>query len=206
MSVICFVLLVIMDSCLVDITIEFLAVAFHSILYYTSTYPESIFETKKKYNIVVYRSMHPELNQYIDLCLKSIAECLKTGQLKRLEFAITDNTYKPILKFIFDFDHMDVYDETADAYLIKTEQNLRAFCLKLATLSNKFTNLPQDGSFTIYIHTNESTAVAMASKPDLEDFPLVEMDDKYEDSDKILPIRRFSVRNCCIDTYIEFAK
>lgn len=195
-----------MDNCFVDITVEFLAVTFHSILYYTSTYPKSIFETKKKYNIVVHRSIHPEVNQYIDLCLKTIAECLKSGRLKRLEFAITDNSYKPVLKFVFDFDHISDYDETSDAYLIKTEQNLRAFCLQLATVSHKFINLPEDASFTIYIHTNESAAVALASDPNLEEFPLVEVDEKYEESDEILPIRRFSVRNYNIDTYIEFSR
>ncbi|CAH2102006.1 unnamed protein product [Euphydryas editha] len=195
-----------MDNCFVDITVEFLAVAFHSILYYTSTYPKSIFESKKKYSIVVYRSMHPEVNQYIDLCLKSIAECLKSERLKRLEFAITDNNYIPVLKFIFDFDHISDFDEISDAYLIKTEQNLRAFCLQLSAFSHKFNNLPEDTSFTIYIHTNESAAVALASDPNLEEFPMLEVDENFEESDKILPIRRFSVRSCNIDAYVEFTR
>ncbi|CAH0727682.1 unnamed protein product, partial [Brenthis ino] len=193
-----------MDSCFVDITVEFLAVAFHSILYYASVYPKSIFETRKKYSIVVYRSIHPEVNQYIDLCLKAIAENLKSGQLKRLEFAITDNDYMPVLKFVFDFDSVNNFDETVDAYLVQTEQNIRAFCLHLTTVNHKFNDLPDDRSFTIFIHTNESTAVSLATNPDLEDFPLIEVKESFEEcKNKILPLRRFLVRNCYIDTYIE---
>ncbi|XP_075977620.1 DNA polymerase zeta subunit 2 [Anticarsia gemmatalis] len=192
-----------MDSCFVDITTEFLCVAFHSILYYASVYPKSIFESRKKYNIVVYRSIHPEVNQYIDLCLKSIAECLKSNQLGCVEFAVTDSDYKPILKFVFQFDRNNYFNETTDAYLIQAEQNLRAFCLKLSSVSNNFKDLPEDVSFTIYVHTNESTAVSMAANPEFEDFPLVEVEEKQEETDKIIPLRRFPVRNHFIDTYIE---
>lgn len=193
-----------MDNCFVDITQEFLSVAFHNILYYTTIYPLSIFETRRKYSLVVYRSIHPEINQYIELCLKGIAECLKSGQLNRIEFAITNSTYEPLAKFVFDIDKNFQYDETADAYLIQAEQNLRAFCLKLASISNKFKNLPEDCSFSIYLHTNESTAVTMASNPDLEDFPFVEGESRQKESDKIIPLRSFPVRSYNIDTYVEF--
>ncbi|KAJ2948206.1 hypothetical protein O0L34_g10016 [Tuta absoluta] len=95
------------------------------------------------------------------------------------------------------------FDETTDAYLVQAEQNLRAFCLNLASISHRFTNLPDDRSFTIHLHTNESTAVALASNPDLEDFPLIEVDDIGEVTDFILPLRRFSIRNFSLDTYVE---
>ncbi|XP_072938595.1 mitotic spindle assembly checkpoint protein MAD2B [Epargyreus clarus] len=191
-----------MDSCFIDITVEFLSVAFHSILYYASVYPPSIFETRKKYNVVVYRSIHPEVNQYIDLCLKSIAECLKTEQLKRIEFAITDSAYKPKIKFVFDIDKSDNFNETNDAYLVQVEQNLRAFCLNLSNMTSKF-KTPEDASFSIYLHTTESSAVAMATNLDLEDFPFVEVEEKIAESDSILPLRRFTIRDYSLDTYIE---
>lgn len=192
-----------MDNCFLDVTQEFLCVAFHNILYYTKIYPPSIFETRRKYSIVVYRSTHPEINQYIDLCLKSAAECLHNGQLSRIEFAITSNSYEPLAKFVFDFDKNFQHQETNDAYLIQSEQNLRAFCLKLFSISNKFSNLPADCSFSIYLHTNESTAVSIANNPSLEDFPLVEVESKQDESTNILPLRSFPVRNYNIDTYVE---
>ncbi|XP_049883430.1 mitotic spindle assembly checkpoint protein MAD2B [Pectinophora gossypiella] len=192
-----------MDNCFIDTTIEFLSVAFHNILYYASIYPRSIFEKRKKYSVVIYRSMHPEVNQYIDLCLKSIMHCLKSGQLSRIEFSITDNTYTPVVKFVFDLDKNGQFDGSTDAYLVQTEENFRAFCLIMSSMSHRFNNLPEDCSFTIHLHTNESAAVTMATNPDLEDFPLVEVDEVEESTNKILPLRRFTLRNYSLDAYIE---
>lgn len=192
-----------MDPCFVDITIEFLSVAFHNILYYVPIYPASTFETRKKYNVVVYRSIHPEVNEYMNLCLKSIAECLNNNQLTRIEFAVTNGEFEPMLKFIFDISTNETFMDTADAYLVQTEQNLRAFCLSLASMTSKFANAPDDCSFMINLHTNESTAVAIASNPDFEEFPFIEVDDRSEETNKILPIRRFTIRNYNLDTYVE---
>lgn len=192
-----------MDAFLVDITVEFLSVAFHNILYYTSVYPKSIFETRRKYNVVVNRSTHPEVNKYIDLCLKTIAEYLKNEQLSRIEFSITDENYEPMINFLFDFERNLFYDEDTDSYLVQMEHNLRCFCLKLATLSDKFRSLPENLSFNLFLHTNESAAVSTATNPDLEDFPFVHVELKKEVSRKIFPLRKFAVRNYNLDTYIE---
>uniref|UniRef100_A0A2A4JVZ5 HORMA domain-containing protein n=1 Tax=Heliothis virescens TaxID=7102 RepID=A0A2A4JVZ5_HELVI len=192
-----------MHNCFVDITTEFLAVAFHNILYYSSVYPKSIFDMRKKYNIVVNHSIHPEVNQYINLCLKSISECLKTEQLTCVEFAVTDNEYRTLLKFVFQFNKNKNFDETGDAYLVQCEQNLRNFCLKLAAISNNFKRLPDDCSFSIYIHTNESNAVAISINPEFEEFPLVEVSEKQEVTDKIIPLSRFPIRNYDLDTFVE---
>ncbi|XP_028169199.1 mitotic spindle assembly checkpoint protein MAD2B [Ostrinia furnacalis] len=191
-----------MDPCFQDITVEFLAVAFHSILYYTSVYPQSVFETRKKYNVVVYSCIHPEIRQYIDLCLKSIRECLKNGQLSRVVFAITDADYAAVMKFVFDVHRTEDYDETSDAYLIQAEQNLRAFCLCLAKCDT-YKTLPEDASFTIHIHTNEAMAVSMALDPVFEDFPLVEVNGKRKDMDNIIPLRSFPIRNYRLESYVE---
>lgn len=191
-----------MDPCFQDIALEFLAIAFHSILYYTSVYPKSVFETRKKYNLVVYSCIHPEVKQYIDLCLKSIRECLKNGQLSRVVFAITNTEYEPVLKFVFDVHKREDYDETSDAYLIQAEQNLRAFCLNLSTCDT-FKMIPEDASFTIHIHTNEAMAVSMAIDPNFEDFPLVEVNEKSKDLENIVPLKSFPIRSFRLESYIE---
>lgn len=190
-----------MDPCFQDIVVEFLAVAFHSILYFGSVYPKSVFETRKKYNVVAYRCIHPEINEYIDLCLKSVRECLKNGHLGRVVFAITNVEYEPVLKFVFDVHKNERYDDTTDAYLIQVEQNLRAFCLHLST-NDRFRSLPEDTSFTIHIHTNESTAVAIATNSELEEFPLVEVSKSME-MDNIIPLRSFPIRSFRLESYIE---
>lgn len=192
-----------MDVCFIDITIEFLSVAFHNILYYANVYPRAIFETRKKYNLVVYYSIHPEVNQYIELCLRSIAVCLKNEHLCRIDFSITDENYERLINFVFDIEKNQYYDDTEDAYLVRAEQNLRAFGLKLASFSDKFKILPENCSFSIFLHTNESAAVSMAVNPDLEDFPFVETEECVKETNRILPIRRFSLRSYNMDTYIE---
>ncbi|CAG9796275.1 unnamed protein product [Diatraea saccharalis] len=192
-----------MDCSFVDITTEFLAVAFHTILYYSHIYPNSIFETRRKYNVVVYNCIHPEVSQYISLCLKSVRECLKSGQLRRVVFAITNDAYEPVIKFVFDVFKSDHFDETNDAYLIQTEQNLRAFCLHLSSNVDKLKCLPDDCSFTVYIHTNETMAVSLSVAPDSEEFPLVEICEINKENEAIIPLRSFSIRNHSIESYIE---
>jgi mitotic spindle assembly checkpoint protein MAD2B len=192
-----------MGTCFQDITVEFLAVAFHNILYYTSVYPKNVFETRRKYNVVVYTCTHPEVIQYISSCLKSARECLKTGYLYRIVLAITNNIYEPIIKFVFDINKCEQFDENADAYLIMAEQNLRAYCLNLVSNTDKFKCLPEDCSFTIHLHTNESTAVNIALCPALEDFPMVEVDEISKDMENIIPLRSFPIRSHQLETYIE---
>ncbi|XP_045769930.1 mitotic spindle assembly checkpoint protein MAD2B-like [Maniola jurtina] len=195
-----------MDAYCVDVTLEFLAVAFHNILYHASIYPRNIFATRKKYGIVVYRCSHPDVNKYVDRCLKSIERALRTDELYRVEFAITDEHLKPALKFAFDFERVAVQDDAADAYLVRCEQNLRAFCLQLLTVSHRFQGLPADRSFAISLLTNESLEVELASMPELEDFPLVEAESEVDEMDAIVPLRRVTIRNYSIDTYIELPK
>ncbi|VVC95281.1 unnamed protein product [Leptidea sinapis] len=191
-----------MDNCFLDIAIEFLSVAFHGILYYAYVYPRSIFETRRKYSIVVYRCIHPEVVQYIDMCLKSITECWKAGQLNKIEFAITNNTYEPIVKFVFDLDKINIQEDKSDSYLIQAEQNMRAICLSMSTLCDKFNELPDNTSFKILLHSTESVAVSVASNPGLEQFPLIEVEVEKE-FEQIHPMKRFRIGKYCLDTYVE---
>ncbi|KAG5838727.1 hypothetical protein ANANG_G00226650, partial [Anguilla anguilla] len=60
-----------------DILCEFLEVAIHLILYVREVYPSGIFQKRKKYNVPVQMSCHPELNQYIQdtlHCVKPLIE------------------------------------------------------------------------------------------------------------------------------------
>lgn len=60
-----------------DVLSEFLEVAVHLILYVREVYPVGIFQKRKKYNVPVQMSCHPELNQYIQdtlHCVKPLLE------------------------------------------------------------------------------------------------------------------------------------
>lgn len=192
-----------MDHCFIDITTEFLSVAFHNILYYSSIYPNVIFESRKKYNIVVYTSVHPDINKYIENCLKMINECLKKEAITRVVFQITNTQNKPLIKFVFDFEKNRDYDDTLDAYLVQCEQSMRAFCLSLGATAHNFKTLPEDASFSIQIHTNESAALSLAVDPSLEHFPMIEVEDRNVETDYVIPLRHFSIKEYNISTFIE---
>lgn len=190
------------NNCFVDITLEFLSVAFHNILYYSNIYPKSIFESRRKYSIAVQQSIHPEVNKYITLTLKTIEECLKKNGVTRIQFALTNAEFEPLIKFMFDIDVNRDFNETSDAYLIHCEQNMRAFCLNLCAKFHLLKPLPEDASFSINIHTNESTAIALSSDPQFEDFPMIETNKNVE-FHNVVPLRQFSVMNYNLSSYIE---
>eukprot|EP00656_Telonema_subtile_P014176 TRINITY_DN17228_c0_g1_i3.p1 TRINITY_DN17228_c0_g1~~TRINITY_DN17228_c0_g1_i3.p1 ORF type:complete len:106 (+),score=24.72 TRINITY_DN17228_c0_g1_i3:75-392(+) len=50
---------------------DFLEVAFHTILFSRQIYPKEVFEKRKRYGIPVWMSRHPELNQYISDFIQS---------------------------------------------------------------------------------------------------------------------------------------
>lgn len=64
-------------------------------------YPEAIFLKRRKYGIVVYQSVHPQLNEYITECLKSVEFHAKGKQLRKLVVCI--NALGTVVeRFVFD--------------------------------------------------------------------------------------------------------
>lgn len=53
-------------------------------------------------------------------------------------------------------------------YLLKLEQNLRAFCLKLLTSASYLQKLPEDATFSIQLHTTELANVEFNDNPAFE--------------------------------------
>lgn len=90
-----------MFSEVVDVLCEFLEVAVHNILYTRKLYPESIFVRRRKYGIVVYQSVHPQVNEYIKDCLKAVEFHVKGRQLKKLLVCVNAHG-TTIERYIFD--------------------------------------------------------------------------------------------------------
>lgn len=64
-------------------------------------YPEAIFVKRRKYGIIVYQSVHPQLNEYITECLKSAEFHAKRKQLRKLVVCI--NALGTVVeRFVFD--------------------------------------------------------------------------------------------------------
>lgn len=84
-----------------EVFCEFLEVIIHNILYIRKLYPESIFLPKRKYGILVYQSIHPQLNEYIRDCLKAVNFHSKSQQLKKCVLCISTNN-SIIEKYVID--------------------------------------------------------------------------------------------------------
>lgn len=65
-----------------DVLCEFLEVAVHLILYVREVYPVGIFQKRKKYNVPVQMSCHPELNQYIQDTLHCVKPLLEKNDVE----------------------------------------------------------------------------------------------------------------------------
>ncbi|XP_075850104.1 mitotic spindle assembly checkpoint protein MAD2B isoform X2 [Microcebus murinus] len=85
-----------------DVLCEFLEVAVHLILYVREVYPVGIFQKRKKYNVPVQMSCHPELNQYIQDTLHCVKPLLEKNDVEKVVVVILDKEHRPVEKFVFE--------------------------------------------------------------------------------------------------------
>lgn len=84
---------------------EFLEVAIHSILYFKKLYPSGIFVKQRKYGVIVYKSVHPHLTEYVNETLKTVKFFGKENQLGQLVLCTTSNE---IIHERFVFNIIDI--------------------------------------------------------------------------------------------------
>ena len=61
-----------MTELLVDCLLEFLECAIHSVLYVRGIYPAELFERRMYLGVAVWKSRHPEINNYIHRIMKNV--------------------------------------------------------------------------------------------------------------------------------------
>eukprot|EP00903_Cladosiphon_okamuranus_P017527 g16142.t1 len=72
------------DEAMVDILVEFLETAVHSLLHARRLYPPDIFERRRKYGVPVWMSRHPELNSYIYEVLLRTRSLMEHGVVRKV--------------------------------------------------------------------------------------------------------------------------
>jgi len=115
-----------------DVLCEFLEVAVHLILYVREVYPVGIFQKRKKYNVPVQMSCHPELNQYIQDTLHCVKPLLEKNDVEKVVVVILDKEHRPVEKFVFEITQPPLLSISSDSLLSHVEQLLRAFILKIS--------------------------------------------------------------------------
>ncbi|KAK7076252.1 MAD2 mitotic arrest deficient-like 2 [Halocaridina rubra] len=189
-----------------DIVLEFLEVAINLILFTREIYPQSVFQSRKKYNCPVQMCIHPGLQAYISDCVGSIRPVLEKGDIEKVVVAVLSSAGVPVEKFIFEITQIPTkpQDIKHDPQLLRMEDALRAFCLKLSTSDCFLRPLPSGCSFVVQIHVPEHIPPAMATDCN-QDFPWVEAEKKQVEvvDPHIVPLRTLKTEVCDMQMYVQ---
>ncbi|XP_048589571.1 mitotic spindle assembly checkpoint protein MAD2B isoform X2 [Nematostella vectensis] len=159
-----------------DVLCEFLEAAFHLILYIREVYPPAIFERRKKYNVPVQMSCHPELNSYIQDVLQTIKPLIEKGEVQKISLVISDKEYHPIERFSFEIG-CSTLSLSSDNLLLNTESALRGFLLKISVCDALLKANPPDCTFSVLVHTKESSYLELQNQPaHCQEFPWISAD------------------------------
>ncbi|KAM6434911.1 mitotic spindle assembly checkpoint protein MAD2B isoform 1-T1 [Liasis olivaceus] len=213
-----------------DILLEFLEVAIHLILYVREVYPTGIFQKRKKYNVPVQMSCHPELNQYIQdtlHCIKPLLEKtfgihsallqrerfwkassspnLLQNDVEKVVVVILDKEHHPVERFVFEIMQPPLLAISSDSLLNHVEQLLRAFILKISVCDAVLDNNPPGCTFTILVHTREAATRNMEKIQVIKDFPwiLADEQDVHMRDPRLIPLKTMTSDLLKMQLYVE---
>ncbi|CBJ29113.1 HORMA domain protein [Ectocarpus siliculosus] len=147
------------SEAVVDILVEFLEAATHSLLHSRRAYPQDIFERRRKYGVPVWMSRHPELNAYISEVLLRAKSLMEQGVVRRvlvcffLEEEHVDQA--PVERVAFDVRVEDDGDDSVDSTSLQdVEDQLRSALLQIQKSS---AHLPtrQGCTFALHVEAHE---------------------------------------------------
>uniref|UniRef100_A0A4W3HD42 Mitotic spindle assembly checkpoint protein MAD2B n=1 Tax=Callorhinchus milii TaxID=7868 RepID=A0A4W3HD42_CALMI len=179
-----------------DVLCEFLEVAVHMILYVREVYPIGIFQKRKKYNVPVQMSCHPELNQYIQDTLHCIKPLIEKNEVDRVVVMILDKEHHPVERFVFEISQPPLLSvrlnvlvfpklpftldgvSDSDSLLSHVEQLLRASILKISVCDAILESNPPGCTFTVLVHTRDAATRNMEKIQVIKDFPWIHADEQ----------------------------
>jgi len=159
---------------------EFIEVAIHTILYVRQIYPSDLFVRRKKYDVPVYQSRHPALNEYISGAVKAIADELVSGNIQKVLVVIKDKHQIALERFIFSVENMievEAYNRDVNVQEAMTSATLsryfRAFLVKLSMIESQLGALePQDeASFAILLELRDDKEAPVGSQDEMNQDP-----------------------------------
>ncbi|GAB5033650.1 mitotic spindle assembly checkpoint protein mad2b [Nannochloropsis oceanica] len=89
------------------VLLEFLEVAVHQVLYNRGVYPSAVFERRRKYDVPVFMSRHPDLNLYIHEVMQAAGGMLMEGSIDKIVLTLygssnNDAPQTPLESFAFE--------------------------------------------------------------------------------------------------------
>lgn len=112
--------------------LEFLQVAFHTILFARQIYPREVFEKRRQYGLPVWMSRHPDLNKYINDFIHSLRPLLEQDKVESVSLVTLDSNMQPVERVVFEtrFKHNRTNDQSNQPAL----QNAFKDCLSKINL------------------------------------------------------------------------
>ncbi|XP_064423801.1 mitotic spindle assembly checkpoint protein MAD2B isoform X1 [Latimeria chalumnae] len=188
-----------------DILCEFLEVAVHLILYVREVYPIGIFQKRKKYNVPVQMSCHPELNQYIQDTLHCIKPLIEKNDAEKVVVVIMDKEHHPVERFVFEISQPPLLSISSESLLSHMEQLLRAFLLKISVCDAILDSNPPGCTFTVLVHTRESATRNMEKIQVIKDFPWIIADEQevHMQDPRLIPLKSMTSDILKMQLYVE---
>lgn len=156
---------------------DFLVVAFHTILFERSLYPQETFLLTRAYNFPVRQNRHPLVCQWIIDAVTAIQAQLLKGAVRRVVFVIYSQQQEVLERFLFDVSgfpsvpEKERFTEFEGAFIegpegpqlkvnkVDVEEQLRATVRKLAYCGSKLGELPDGCTYTIAVELKKEAEV-----------------------------------------------
>lgn len=160
-----------------DLIAEMLEAFTHNVLFIRRAYPHGIFQKRRLYSCVVYRSRFPPLNEYIANVVRSAIFLHKLNYLTKFEVVFylpCEPSETKLESYFFDFSPSDASSadkagatkeplgksRTAKHHaeysrLTQFEEKMRSVLLTLDTKCRNLDTLPDRFLFKINLHTNQ---------------------------------------------------
>eukprot|EP00752_Nemacystus_decipiens_P003786 g3486.t1 len=100
------------EEAMVDVFVEFLEAAVHSLLHARRLYPPDIFERRRKYGVPVWMSRHPELNSYIHEVLLRARSLMEHGVVRKV-----------LVCFFREAEHVDQAPVEKVAFAVRVDED-----------------------------------------------------------------------------------
>ncbi|KAI9033163.1 DNA-binding protein [Hyaloraphidium curvatum] len=124
-----------------DTLLEFLEVLIHQILYTRGVYPSSMFERRRKWNVPVWQSRHPELNSYVRETLLACAGDLEKGRIARTHIRLIDRDGSVLETFSLSIPSGAPTFGTDQLAADDLEMDFATACQKIALLAPRAPNV-----------------------------------------------------------------
>ena len=138
---------------LADITLSFLEVVIHNILFYRNVYPPGLFERRRSYGMAVWMSRHPGLNDSIHRILHSLLNPLLKGALEAVAVVIMGEKGEALEQYTLD---VSLTAPDTPATYSDLETMLAAAVTKLALIGGKIDDAR--ATFTVLVKMHEVCA------------------------------------------------